>query len=255
MLCLLGPLLLGADFGWAPWLFAVMAAGLLMLALLWPLERRIERRRNGLPLIHLALLQDRSFAIGLLVVFFFTFANISFYLVLTLYMQLGLGFTPLQSGTTMLPSAIAFAIVSRMAGPRAQRRGVSALIEGCGVQIAGLAALGAAIAVFPPPEPSQLAFLLVIFGAGQAMVMAPLYGIVLTKVPTAHAGSGGGVLSTVQQVGNASGVAVIGALFYAVLASDSARYAFLACVSTLAVAIAITAGFLHVLSPVRPQES
>lgn len=255
LLCVLGPLLLGADFGWAPWLFAVMAAGLLMLALLWPLERRIERRRERLPLIHLALLQDRSFAIGLLVVFFFTFANISFYLVLTLYMQLGLGFTPLQSGTTMLPPAIAFAIVSRIAGPRAQRRGVIALIEGCGVEIVGLGVLCAAIALAPTPAPSQLAFLLVIFGAGQAMVMAPLYGMVLTKVPTAHAGSGGGVLSTVQQVGNASGVAMIGAVFYAFLAADSARYAFLASLSTLAVAIAITAGFLHVLGRLRPRES
>jgi hypothetical protein len=94
----------------------------------------------------------------------------------------------------------------------------------------------------------------VIFGAGQAMVMAPLYGLVLTKVPTADAGSGGGVLSTVQQVGNASGVAVIGALFYAVLAADSARYAFLASLSTLAIAIAITAGFLRLLGRVRSQD-
>jgi EmrB/QacA subfamily drug resistance transporter len=254
LLCVLGPLLLGADFGWAPWLFVAMAAGLLMLALLWPLERWIERRQKRLPLIHLALLQDRSFAIGLLVVYFFTFANISFYLVLTLYMQLGLGFTPLQSGTTVLPPAIAFAVVSRFAGPRAQRRGVIALIEGCGIQIVGLAVLGAAIALTPAPAPSELAFVLVIFGAGQAMVMAPLYGLVLTKVPAAHAGSGGGVLSTVQQVGNASGVAVIGALFYAVLATDSARYAFSACLSTMAVAIAIAAVFLRVLGPVRSQE-
>src|SRR5262249_29697409 len=48
-----------------------------------------------------------------------------------------------------------------------------------------------------------------VFGIGQAMVMAPLYGLVLTKVPEAHAGSGGGVVSTMQQIGNGSGVAVV----------------------------------------------
>jgi hypothetical protein len=43
------------------------------------------------------------------------------------------------------------------------------------------------------------------------MVMAPLYALVLSKVPAVHAGSGAGVLSTVRQIGNASGAAVVGA--------------------------------------------
>jgi EmrB/QacA subfamily drug resistance transporter len=251
LLCITGPLLLGADLGWAPWLFAVMAAGLLLLMVMWPLERWVERRRNGLPLVHLALLHERSFAIGLLVVFFFTFANISFYLVFTLYMQLGLGFSPLRSGTTVLPLAIGFAIMSRLAGPRAQLRGIIALIEGCGVQIAGLVILGVAVALAPPLEPLPLALLLVVFGVGQAMVMAPLYGLVLTKVPPAHAGSGGGVLSTVSQIGNGSGVAVIGGFFHAIQAAHSARDALLASLAVLAIAIAVTAGLLRVLGRVR----
>src|SRR5215831_7756767 len=72
LLCLIGPVLLGADLAWAPWLFAVVAGGLIMLATMWPLERWVERRR-GLPLVHLDLMQDASFVIGLLAVFFFTF--------------------------------------------------------------------------------------------------------------------------------------------------------------------------------------
>jgi predicted MFS family arabinose efflux permease len=250
LLCVIGPLLIGADLHWAAWLFAVMTAGLL-LALLWPLERWVEHHRQGLPLIHLDLLQDRSFATGLLAVFFFAVANISFYLLMTLYMQLGLGFSPLQSGVAVLPLAIAFAIMSRIAGPRAQRRGVIALIEGCGVQMTGLAVLGAAIAMASPLEVAPLACLLVIFGIGQAMVMAPLYGLVLSKVPAVHAGSGGGVLSTVQQIGNGSGVAVIGALYYAIQAAHSSHYAVLASLGILAFAIAITAGLLRLLGRER----
>jgi EmrB/QacA subfamily drug resistance transporter len=244
LLCLVAPLLLGADLGWAPWLFAVMASGVILLALMWPLERWVERCR-GLPLVHLGLLHDASFVTGLLAVLFFTFANISFYLVLTLYMQLGLKFTALQSGSTVLPLAVAFALVSRIAGPRAQQRGTVALLQGCGTQIAGLAILGFTVAMADKLAPSTLAVLLVVFGVGQAMVMAPLYGVVLSKVPPAHAGSGGGVVSTVQQIGNGSGVAVVGALYYAIQAADSARVAFAASLALLAVALALTAGLIR----------
>ena len=247
LLCLIGPLLLGADFGWPAWLFAVMAGGLVLLALMWPLERWVERKPNGLPLVHLALLQDRSFVVGLLAVFFFTCANISFYLVMTLYMQIGLKFSPLQSGTTVLPLAIGFALMSRFAGPRAQRRGIVALLQGCGVQIAGLAILAGAIASGHLLAMPTLALILLVFGVGQAMVMAPLYGVVLTKVPPAHAGSGGGVMSTVQQIGNGCGVAVIGAVYYAVQATDSPRTALLASLGILTIAIATTAGCLRIL--------
>jgi predicted MFS family arabinose efflux permease len=243
LLCLIGPLLLGADLGWASWLFAAMAAGAALLVAFWRLERHVERR-HGLPLVQLDLLCDRGFATGLAAVFFFTFANISFYLTMTLYMQLVRHFSPLQSGTAVLPLAIGFALVSRIAGPRAQRRGIAALLQGCAVQIAGLAILGAGIRL-GLGTPLALSALLVPFGIGQAMVMAPLYGLVLAKVPTAHAGSGGGVVTTVQQVGNGAGVAVIGALYYGLQAAHSGRFALLACLAILAVSIALTAGCLR----------
>jgi EmrB/QacA subfamily drug resistance transporter len=246
LLCVLGPLVLGADLGWPAWLFAVMAGGVLSLVLMWPLERWVERHRNGLPLVHLDTLRDRGFATSLAAVFFFTFANLSFYLVMTLYLQLGLGLPALQAGSIVLPLAVAFALMSRIAGPRAQRLGNTALIQGCGVQLAGLLLLGAAIAV-GRTAPAMLAAVLIVFGIGQAMVMAPLYGLVLKQVPAAHAGSGGGVVSTVQQIGNASGVALVGALYYAVQAAQSARLAILASLTALAMAIAVTAVLLRVL--------
>jgi predicted MFS family arabinose efflux permease len=91
----------------------------------------------------------------------------------------------------------------------------------------------------------MLAILLIIFGVGQAMVMAPLYGLVLRKVPAVHAGSGGGVVSTVQQIGNASGVTAVGGLYYAVQAAYPARLAILASLTTLAITITITAVLLR----------
>ena len=245
LLCLIGPLLFGHDVGWAPWLWAVMAIGGAILAAFLKLEHAVARA-GGMPLIDLTLLADAAFLRGLGAAFFFFVANLSFYLVMTLYLQLGLGLPALQAGGVVLPLAIAFALMSRIAGPRAQRLGNTALIQGCGVQLAGLLVLGAAIAV-GRGAPAILAAMLIIFGIGQAMVMAPLYGLVLKKVPAAHAGSGGGVVSTVQQIGNASGVALVGALYYAVQASHSARWAILASLTTLAMAIAVTAVLLRAL--------
>jgi MFS family permease len=249
LLCLIGPLLIGADLGWAPWLFAVMVAGLILLACMWPLERWVENQK-GLPLIHLALLSDKGFVVGLLAVFFLTFANISFYLVITLYMQLGLGFSPLQAGTALLPLAVAFAIVSRVASPRAQRLGTIALLQGCGIQVLGLAILCGSATGVTLGMPA-LALFLVVFGIGQAMVWAPLFGLVLTKVPPAHAGSGGGVLMTVQQIGNGTGVATVGTLYYAVQAAASATTALVAALAILTISVAMTGVFVRVLGQAR----
>ena len=251
LVCLLGPLLLGADHDWPPWLFAVMALGAGLLAVLWQVERWVEHRRDGLPLVHLDLLRDRGFAIGLGATFCFMFANLSFYLVMMLYLQLGLHLPALQAGSVVLPLALAFAVMSRVAGPRAQRLGIAALLQGCGVQIAGLVVIGIPL-VGGVTVPWAMAVLLAVWGMGQAMVMAPLYGLVLAKVPAAHAGSGGGVISTVSQIGNASGVALVGALYYAVQSAASARLAIFASLVVLAVAIIVTALLLQMLRRVSP---
>jgi hypothetical protein len=75
--------------------------------------------------------------------------------------------------------------------------------------------------------------------------------LVLRKVPPAHAGSGGGVVSTVQQIGNASGVTAVGGLYYAIQAAYPARLAILASLTTLAIAIGITAVLLCVFDRVH----
>jgi hypothetical protein len=54
-----------------------------------------------------------------------------------------------------------------------------------------------------------------------------------------HAGSGAGVLTTVQQIGNASGVAVIGAIYFGLGQSFEARPAVALCPALLATAFAM----------------
>lgn len=197
LLCLIGPLLFGHDLGWAPWLWAVMAIGGAILAGFLRLEHSVARA-GGMPLIDLTLLADAAFLRGLGAALFFFAANLSFYLVMTLFMQSGLKIAPLAAGIAFIPLALAFVVASRHSGARARHRGTLVLIEGCALQIAGLAALALVAGFVDAPTPIELALTMLIFGYGQGLVMAPLSGAVLSTVKPAAAGSASGIYGTTE---------------------------------------------------------
>jgi MFS family permease len=240
LLCLIGPLLFGHDLNWSPSVFVTMATGVAIMAGFFKLERAIGRR-GGMPLVDLSLLSDRRFLRGLCAVFFFFFANLSFYLVITLFMQQALQIPPLQAGLVFVPLALTFVVASRQSGVRAKLRGLLVLVEGCAIQIAGLLAL-ALTSVIMPTAP-MLALVLMIFGYGQGLVMAPLSGVVLSTVKPSAAGSGAGLYGTVTQIGNAAGVAAIGAVFFA-LKQNSAHVALFATLLLFAMSIVTCVAFL-----------
>jgi predicted MFS family arabinose efflux permease len=220
-----------------------MASGVAIMAAFARLERAVARR-GGMPLIDLALLSDAAFMRGLAAVFFFFFANLSFYLVMTMFMQRALHIPPLQAGLVFVPLALTFVIASRHSGARARQRGTLVLIEGCAVQIAGLAALLALIEWTDAPSASWLALVLTIFGYGQGLVMAPLSSAVLSTVKPVSAGAGSGMYGTTAQIANAAGVAAIGAVFFAIEAAGSARQALVAASALFALSIVTCAAFL-----------
>jgi predicted MFS family arabinose efflux permease len=242
-LCLIGPLLFGHDVHWAMWIWLVMAAGVAIIAAFLRLERSVAGR-GGMPLIDLALLSDAAFMRGLHAAFCFFFANLSFYLVMTLFMQKDLQIPPLTAGLVFLPLVLAFVIASRHSAARARHRGTRVLIEGCALQIAGLAALALTVATVEAPTAILLALVLAIFGYGQGLVMAPLSSAVLASVKPVSAGSGAGMYGTTQQIANAAGVAAIGAVFFAIEAAGSARSALFAALALFALSIIASAAFL-----------
>ncbi|MCG2669179.1 ATP-binding protein [Bradyrhizobium sp. CCBAU 11434] len=242
LLCLIGPLLFGHDVGWAPWLWAVMAGGGMILFAFVKLEHAVARA--GMPLIDLALLADAAFLRGLGAAFFFFAANLSFYLVMTLFMQRGLKIPPLAAGLAFIPLALAFVVASRHSGARARHRGTRVLLEGCALQIAGLAALALVVDALDAPTPVALALVMLIFGYGQGLVMAPLSGAVLSTVKPVAAGSASGMYGTTAQIGNAAGVAAIGAVFFAIESLQSARAGFLVSLALFVTLIMMSAAFL-----------
>jgi predicted MFS family arabinose efflux permease len=217
--------------------------GVAIMAAFLRLERAVAGR-GGMPLIDLSLLADPAFMRGLGAAFFFFFANLSFYLVMTLFMQKALQIPPLQAGMVFVPLALTFVVASRASAVRARHRGTLVLIEGCAIQITGLAVLALTVASLRSPGAPLLALVLMIFGFGQGLVMAPLSGVVLSTVKPTSAGSGSGMYGTTAQIANAAGVAAIGAVFFAIESVGTARHALFASLAMFALSITICVAFL-----------
>lgn len=234
--CLIGPLLFGRDLHWAFSVWAMMVLGAAIVAGFFRLER-VVAGKDGLPLIDLALLADPAFTRGLAATFLFFFANLSFYLVMTLFMQSGLGIAPVNAGLALMPLAIGFVVSSRQSAARVVARGVRTLIEGCVLQLVGLAGVAVLVELVAQPTVLLLALPLAVFGYGQGFVMGPLSGVVLLSVPKNSAGSGSGLYGTVTQIANAAGIAVVGAVFFAFHDAGAERVALLAALATVAAAL------------------
>ena len=248
LLGLLVPLMFGRELGWPLWVWLAMAAGAIVLVGFIRLQRAIERR-GGMPLIDLALLDDRIFTAGTCATFCFFAGNLSFYFVLTLYLQNGLHFAPFDAALIVVPMAIAFVVGSRLVAARVAKRGIVALAEGCVVQAAGLATTALIAGTIARPTMPMLMLPLILFGYGQGMVLTPLFSAVLTNVRHAHAGAGSGILTTTQQVANGAGVVIIGAMYFAVRGLHGDRWALLASLAMLACTIVGTVVFLHRMRP------
>lgn len=215
LLMLLYPLTRGRELGWPVWGYVSMGGALVVFAALVAYERR-KAARDGSPLVELSLFKVKSFAAGIAVQTVFGVGLGIFFLVWTLYMQVGLGWTPLRAGLTGVPFSIA---VSAAAGMSVQllvpRFGRKVLQAGALIMAAGVLLYiweseryGLSIASW------QMALPLVVMGAGMGFIVAPLTDAVLSEVPREHSGSASGLINTVQQMGNALGLGLVSVVFF-----------------------------------------
>jgi EmrB/QacA subfamily drug resistance transporter len=199
--------------GWTgPVTLAEAAAGLAVLAGFAWWELRIPN-----PLIDLRVFRSRAFsaAAGSVTVIFFALFGSLF--VLTQYLQLVHGYSPLSAGVRALPFALAMAAVSPVSPMLAQRLGARVIIP------AGIAMMGAGLldlstaqvhTAYPP-----LAVAVAIMGAGMGLVMAPASTTIMTTVPAHQAGAGSAINDTIREVGGALGIAIVGSLAAGVYSS------------------------------------
>ena len=208
------PLVEGRAAGWPLWAYLMLAGGVLVLV---AFRRYIRLRadRGGSPLVEPALFGDRAFVVGSLIAMVFLAGIPAFFLTFSLYLQIGLGYSALHTGLTTLPFAMMSAMASGLSIRLAPKLGKRILSLGCIAMLVGLVALwftvrsaGTSITGY------QMIPALAVCGIGLGLVVAPLINIVLAGIHAGSAGSASGVLTTVQQIGGALGVAVIGIIFF-----------------------------------------
>lgn len=218
LVAVLFPLTRGRELGWPAWTFAVMAAGLVLVVVFVAFERA-KQNRGGSPLVELGLFSFRSFAGGIGLQFTYGVVSGIFFLVWTLYLQLGLGWTPLHAGLTGLPFSLAAAVSSGLSVqlliPRFGRRVLQsgAVLQGLGALAYGYLAvtLGTEITAW------QMAIPLALMGVGMGFIIAPVTNAVLSEVPAESSGSASGVLNMTNQVGVALGLGLVSLAFFRVI--------------------------------------
>ncbi|MEV0058645.1 MFS transporter [Nocardia sp. NPDC050718] len=224
VLLLVFPLAEGRRLGWPAWTFAMMAAAAGVFVAFLFYERSLTRAGRS-PLVDLGLFRSRPFAVGLGSWLLFWIGMGGFFLVWTLFMQAGLGWTPMRAGLTAVFFAVGAGVGAGVSvGVLAARFGRRVLIIGALINAAGFGIYGAMAVRYGSEFASwQMVLPLIVTGAGFGMVVAPTIDLLLGQVPLREAGSASGLLNTGQQLGTALGVALVGVLFFTVLDHDSDR--------------------------------
>lgn len=213
LLLVLLPVVQGQAWGWPAWGWALLAAGLVGLAVFLVLERRLAAR-GGAPVLDPQLLTNRAFSGGLAASLAFFGGIASFFLLLSIYLQDGTGRTALTTGLVTLPYALGSMVTSGAGVKLAGRHGRRLLITGSLAIAASHAAMWLVVTRVDQPVWWQLGGPLLLGGLGLGLAAPPLVNVVLAAAPGRQAGSAGGVLSTVNQIGGSVGVAVLGTLFF-----------------------------------------
>ena len=135
----------------------------------------------------------------------------TFYLVY--YLQGVRGYSPLQSGATLILVAVTMAVMAPRSSRLAERFGPKAV---CGSGFLLVTASFAGFQLLGQDSPLWLVLVvLAVQGTGMGAVMAPATESIMSVVPREKAGAGAAVNNAVRQVGGALGIAVLGSLLAA----------------------------------------
>lgn len=206
------PLVEGREQHWPAWSFAMLAASLSSLFGFIRYEESVIRSGRT-PLVALHLIRIPAIGYGLVVSAAFFTGVAAFFVVLTVVLQTGLGYSAFAAGMMFLPFAIGFCIASAASGPVGVRLGARIVNLGSALMALSLACLVA----LPSMDARALVVLFTLYGVGQGFAQPALINTVVgaSGVAGEDAGAAAGLFLTTAQSCIALGVAAIGDVFFA----------------------------------------
>ncbi|TFD88841.1 MFS transporter [Cryobacterium serini] len=213
----LGSLVFGfaqAENGWGSWpVLVCLPLGLMLLALFVFVESRSNH-----PLLPLRIIVNRVRGGAFLTALLSGAALLGGLLFLTLYFQIVLGYSPIQSGLASLPMTVTIMIGAGLLSRFLPHTGVRIpMTVGPVVGAAGLLWLtqitvdgNYALEVLPG---------LILLGAGLALIFVPLQNVALSGIAEHDAGAASAAVTAMQQVGGSLGTALFTALYTAAVSS------------------------------------
>ena len=209
LVAIIYPLIQGQPDGWPLWTFALIAAGLVLLYAFL----RWEKRRTSDALIEPSLLTNRTYLSGIAVVLALFGAFSGVLLCVSLYGQLGEGWSPIHAGLTLTPMVVGM-ILGMVGGTVAVARlGRHVLHLGLLAIAAGAVTIALTVAGAQSASSWDLVPGLLLVGAGAGASIGQLFQFVLSSVTMREVGSASGVLEATQQLSTSLGVAVLGTIF------------------------------------------
>jgi EmrB/QacA subfamily drug resistance transporter len=204
------PLIQGRDTGWPAWTFVCLGAGAALLAVFVVWERRLK----GDALIEPGLLTNTTYTSGILVALAFFGAFGGLILVVSLFGQIGEGWSPIHAGLSLM--AMVVGLIAGMTGgfSLVGRLGRHLLHLGVATVAIGTAVLALTVTGAHSASTLDLAPGLFLIGLGAGASMGQLFDFILAGVSMEEVGSASGVLEAVQQLSTALGVAVLGTIFF-----------------------------------------
>ncbi|WP_182879443.1 MFS transporter [Microbispora sp. H10949] len=172
-------------------------------------------RRNPHPMLPLGLFRDRSFSGACFSVVLLSFGAGALMLALTQYLQFVLGYDPLTAGFALLPYVVAAALFNGLGAALGKKVSNRTLI------VAGLVVMAAGFALLSTLTDGYGTMIagLLVMGVGGGLAGPAAYATLMGAVPPDHAGVGSALNDTVQQVGMALSVAVLGSVLAAAYTS------------------------------------
>ncbi|MEA2190673.1 MAG: hypothetical protein QOI73_794, partial [Solirubrobacteraceae bacterium] len=207
LLLLVYGLIEGNARGWGDGLIvALFMTAALLLALFVAVERR-----SAHPMFDLSLFRNHTFSGSSIAAFALSASMFSMFLYLTLYLQTILGYDPLETGLRFLPVTALSFVAATVSGKLTARLPARGLLGG-GLVLVGLGLL-LMRGVDAGSDWTALLPGFVVAGIGIGTINPSIANTAIGVVAPARAGMASGISSTFRQVGIATGIAGLGAVF------------------------------------------